>query len=229
MDGSTFLDLGLGVTREHVVKLVSNLSFALLLAAGIASRPWRRYLGIQPAIREMVQAQILIGLAGALVVTVIGDSVARAFGLVGLGGFIRFRTGIRDPRDAAVFFLIIGLGMACGLGAHGLALIGAIFVAAVTLALDLMGRGKEPSYLRLTATCTDALLASKIAREAIEAFPVTIRQASLKIEGKEIRFDIENPGGVEPARLQEAILARAEGRIVSFACESLETLRGSAL
>ena len=49
-------------------------------------------------------------------VVVIGDNVARAFGLVGLGSFIRFRSGISDPRDAAVMFVMIGIGMACGLG-----------------------------------------------------------------------------------------------------------------
>ena len=49
-------------------------------------------------------------------VVVIGQSAARAFGLVGLGGFIRFRSGIKDTRDAAVMFVMIGIGMACGAG-----------------------------------------------------------------------------------------------------------------
>ena len=49
-------------------------------------------------------------------VVVIGQSTARAFGLVGLGGFIRFRSGIKDTRDAAVMFVMIGIGMACGAG-----------------------------------------------------------------------------------------------------------------
>ena len=54
-------------------------------------------------------------MAGALLVVVIGDSLARAFGLVGLGTFIRFRAGVKDPRDVAILFVMIGVGMACGL------------------------------------------------------------------------------------------------------------------
>jgi hypothetical protein len=69
-----------------------------------------------PLAIENAQAQTLITVAGALMVSVIGDNMARAFGLVGLGAFIRFRSGIKDPRDAAVMFVMIGIGMSCGLG-----------------------------------------------------------------------------------------------------------------
>jgi hypothetical protein len=53
--------------------------------------------------------------ASAMVV-VIEDSLARAFGVVGPGSFIRFRSAIKDPRDVVSFFLAIGTGMACGMG-----------------------------------------------------------------------------------------------------------------
>lgn len=209
--------------------MLLRLGFAFLLGAFIAYRPWRRFLGFASPLREMVHAQILIAVAGALVVTVVGDSLARAFGLVGLGGFIRFRTGIRDPRDAAVFFLLIALGMACGIGSLGTAAVCAAFVALVVMALDLYGRGKERPYLRLTASCTDPLGAAGAARVAIESFPVTIRNTNLKMDEKEIRFDLENPKGVEPGKLQEAILSRTNGLVTKLECESLDTLKGSNL
>ncbi|MFL5303607.1 MAG: DUF4956 domain-containing protein, partial [Polyangia bacterium] len=93
-------------------------------------------------------AQTLIAIAGALMVVVIGHSTARAFGLVGLGGFIRFRSGIKDTRDAAVMFVMIGIGMACGLGAVPMALVATLF-AAVVLALFDAGRRARLRLMRV--------------------------------------------------------------------------------
>jgi uncharacterized membrane protein YhiD involved in acid resistance len=71
-----------------------------------------------------------------MVVVVIGDSMARAFGVVGLGSFIRFRSSIKDPRDVTLFFLAIGTGMACGLGAVFVAAAGVGVVWALLVVLD---------------------------------------------------------------------------------------------
>ena len=116
----------LGTAKFEVV--LGRLVIAALLGAFLGFRPWRRLLpNALPPAREVAQAQTLIAVAGALMVVVIGHSTARAFGLVGLGGFIRFRSGIKDTRDAAVMFVMIGLGMACGLGAVPMAVVAALF------------------------------------------------------------------------------------------------------
>jgi uncharacterized membrane protein YhiD involved in acid resistance len=81
--------------------------------------------------------------------------VARAFGLVGLGSFIRFRSGISDPRDAAILFVMIGVGMACGLGLGAMAAAGALIIAAILIAFDLTG--KKRSVVTLFAEDPHAL------------------------------------------------------------------------
>jgi len=94
-----------------------RMALATLLGAAVAYRVWRKLMPFtSPPALQGAQTQTLIAAAGALMVVVIGDNVARAFGLVGLGSFIRFRSGISDPRDAAIMFVMIGIGMACGLG-----------------------------------------------------------------------------------------------------------------
>jgi len=122
----------------------ARLAVALVLGSFVAYRPWR---ALAPAGRrpppppiESSQAQTLITVAGALMVSVIGDNVARAFGLVGLGAFIRFRSGIKDPRDAAVMFVMIGIGMACGLGNVPMAIVAAGFSGVVLAVFDATGR-----------------------------------------------------------------------------------------
>lgn len=119
-----------------------RLVAAATLGATLAYRPWRRALGEKAPSAETAQAQTLIAVSGALMVAVIGESVARAFGLVGLGAFIRFRSGIKDPRDAAAMFLLIGLGMACGLGSIGIAILATVFASALLAVFDCFGREK---------------------------------------------------------------------------------------
>jgi|HubBroStandDraft_2_1064218.scaffolds.fasta_scaffold121089_2 hypothetical protein len=144
----------MGTSKFEVVLV--RMVIASLLGAFLGFRPWRRLLpNALPPAREVAQAQTLIALAGALMVVVIGHSTARAFGLVGLGGFIRFRSGIKDTRDAAVMFVMIGLGMACGLGAVPMAVVATLF-AGVVLAIFDAGRRARLRLVRVSVQVDDA-------------------------------------------------------------------------
>jgi len=115
--------------------LLVRLASALALGAVVAWRPFSR----RPLRAEVGHALLLMTVAAAMVVVVIGDSMARAFGVVGLGSFIRFRSAIKDPRDVVLFFLAIGTGMACGLGAVPVAAVGVTVVWATLVVLDRLG------------------------------------------------------------------------------------------
>ena len=131
------------LAAAHFETILIRLVVASVLGASVAYRWWRRLMpNALPPARESAQAQTLIAVAGALMVAVIGDSMARAFGLVGLGAFIRFRSGIKDPRDAAVMFVMIGIGMACGLGAVPIAVVATLFVTAVLVIFDAGQRAR---------------------------------------------------------------------------------------
>jgi hypothetical protein len=160
--GLNSLDLG----RFEVVLL--RLLAAAGLGAFLGYRVWRRFLPrTLPPAREIAQAQMLIAIAGALMVIVIGQSTARAFGLVGLGGFIRFRSGIRDTRDAAGMFVMIGVGMACGLGAVPMAVVATLFVSAIMAVFDAGRRGR----MKMTRLSLD-VLEPRVAWQRIQlAFP----------------------------------------------------------
>ena len=74
------------------------------------------------------QAQVLLCVAGALMMLIIGSSVARAFGIAGAASIIRFRTPVEDARDITVLFILMGLGMAAGLGGFAVAGLGTVFL-----------------------------------------------------------------------------------------------------
>jgi uncharacterized membrane protein YhiD involved in acid resistance len=117
---------------QSIPILLARLAVALVLGAVIAWRPGSR----RPMSPEVKQALLVITVAAAIVVVVIGDSLARAFGIAGLGSFIRFRTSIKDPRDVVLFFLAIGTGMACGIGAVAVAAVGVGVIWSILIFLE---------------------------------------------------------------------------------------------
>lgn len=153
----------------HFLRVITRLALSFVLAAIVAFRPWRRFLRQAPRIGiEQAHAQVLIAVSGTLMIAVIEDQLARAFGLVGLGAFIRFRSGIKDPRDAAVMFVMIGIGMACGLGLVPLALVAAGFVAAILIVFDATGRVR-PRLMRVVIAVDDPRAALPAVRGAFPA------------------------------------------------------------
>jgi len=97
----------------------------------------------------MEQTQVLLCISGALMMIIIGNSLARAFGVAGAASIIRFRTPVDDPKDTISLFLLLGLGMACGLGAFALAGLGTAFLCGALLMLNRMAQ-KVPRALILT-------------------------------------------------------------------------------
>ena len=100
----------------------------------------------QPASRDrprsMEQAQTLLCVSGAMMMIIIGNSLARAFGIAGAASIIRFRTPVDDPKDVTILFLLMGLGMSAGLGAFAVAGLGTAFLCTALLALDQVSAQK---------------------------------------------------------------------------------------
>ena len=84
----------------------------------------------------MEQAQVLLCVSGAMMMIIIGGSIARAFGIAGAAAIIRFRTPVEDPRDITILFLLMGLGMSAGLGAFAVAGLGTAFLCTLLVLLD---------------------------------------------------------------------------------------------
>ena len=59
---------------------------------------------------------------------VIGNSLARAFALVGALSIIRFRTVLKDTKDIAIVFLTLGIGLAVGTNNYFIAVSTTIFM-----------------------------------------------------------------------------------------------------
>jgi uncharacterized membrane protein YhiD involved in acid resistance len=94
----------------------------------------------------------------ALVIMVIGNNLARAFGLVGALSIIRFRTAIKDTQDIVFIFFALAVGMAAGVGLHLSAIAGTLFIG---LCIFLLSRthyatlGRREYLLQFTFSPSD--------------------------------------------------------------------------
>lgn len=66
--------------------------------------------------KSFTDTLIILCMLISVVMVIIGDSIARAFSLVGALSIIRFRTAIQDPRDIGFVFYALAVGMAVGVG-----------------------------------------------------------------------------------------------------------------
>jgi uncharacterized membrane protein YhiD involved in acid resistance len=78
----------------------------------------------------VVQTQILLSVVGAVIMLVVGASLARAFGIVGAANLIRYRSKIDDPKDAVVMLCSLAVGLASGVGLWRLAMFSTAFLVA---------------------------------------------------------------------------------------------------
>ncbi len=84
---------------------------------------------------SFLNSLVLLAVITALVIMVIGDSLARAFGLVGAMSIIRFRTAVKEVMDIVHIFLALAIGMTAGVGMHGAAFLGTLMLGTLYVAL----------------------------------------------------------------------------------------------
>ncbi len=126
------------------VVLIRLLAAAALgaIVAGIYQRVRRNEASASLAI-TLVLLCVLI----AMVSQVVGDSVARAFSLVGALSIVRFRTVVKDTQDTAYVIFAVVVGMAAGTNDLWVASIGILVVGAAAFAMARLFRDAPTEYL----------------------------------------------------------------------------------
>jgi hypothetical protein len=124
-----------------------RLPLAALLGTILALRPRRS--GGPGRKMPVVETQIILAVVGALIMLVVGMSLARAFGIVGAANLIRYRAKVEDPKDAVVMLSALGVGLASGVGLYVLAVFSTLFIGAALWTIE----GFEPKvYKRFELT-----------------------------------------------------------------------------
>jgi len=185
--------------------VVVRLPLAAALGTALALRPRRRGTPIrQPAV---VQTQIVLAIVGALIMLVVGASLARAFGIVGAANLIRYRSKIDDPKDAVVMLSALAVGLAAGVGLFALALFSTLFLVAALWVIE----GFEPQtrVFELTVKLGDHTAELRPKVEAI------LRRFKTEYElrqsgGDEVSYLVTAPLQMHTDRVANALTALAE-------------------
>ena len=113
-------------------------ALALVLPVAWVYMLTKRREGWDPSV---VQTVILLPLAIAGIVVVVGHSLALAFSLAGLAAAVRFRNTLKDTKDAVYIFLAIAVGLAAGVQALALGFVVSVLFNGAVLALWALNVG----------------------------------------------------------------------------------------
>ena len=83
---------------------------------------------------------VMIPAVVAVVISLIGSNVARAFSIAGVFALVRYRSIPGDGKDIAFVFMAMASGLACGLGYLSLGLAVVLVLSVVVVLVNLLGR-----------------------------------------------------------------------------------------
>ncbi|KNY26677.1 DUF4956 domain-containing protein [Pseudobacteroides cellulosolvens] len=96
--------------------------------------------------QNFILTLVMISPIIAIIILLIGDNAARAFGLAGAFSIIRFRSQAGDPKDIAYVFFTMAAGLACGIGMFGYAALFTIFLCILTAILSFSNFGANKHH-----------------------------------------------------------------------------------
>ncbi|MGE0448170.1 MAG: DUF4956 domain-containing protein [Vicinamibacterales bacterium] len=191
-------------TRSQLVQLghaVARLPIAAGLALVLAFRPRRR--GTPARSAPVVQTQIILAVVGAVVMLVVGNSLARAFGIVGAAGLVRYRAKIQDPKDAGVMLSTLAVGLAAGVGLWMLAAFSAVFILAVLWLIESFEPQSRRTFVLSVQAKDPASLKPKL-EALLGRYRLEFDLRSSTTE--DVRYEVRVPLDKKIERLSNAIL-----------------------
>ena len=188
---------------HEIIHAVMRLPLAAVLGTALALRPRRR--GTPQRTAPVVQTQIILAIVGALVMLVVGASLARAFGIVGAANLIRYRSKIDDPKDAGVMLCALAVGLAAGVGLYGLSTIATLFLVGCLAIIESFEPKKLKHFL------VQVKVEKKDAQELRPKVEGVLSRFRLKFElrtaaEEELSYDVNVPMDLETDTVTDALL-----------------------
>ncbi len=125
--------------------MIYTVLVAFLLSSLLGLTYIKTFRGLSYS-RNYIQAVILAAIVAATVMHAIGDSLARGLGMIGALAIIRFRTSFKDSRDILFMFSSLAAGIACGVGAFTVAVVGTAGFIGTSFLLYLTPLGQTSFY-----------------------------------------------------------------------------------
>jgi hypothetical protein len=186
---------------EEVMHALVRLPVAAGLATVLAMRPRRR--GTPHRRAPVIQTQIILAVVGAVVMLVVGSSLARAFGIVGAAGLVRYRSKIEDPKDAGVMLCTLAVGLAAGVGLWLLASFATIFMLAMLWVIESF-EPKATQLFGLTVKAKDPAAIKAGVDRLLSRY--RLEHALRSTSNEEVSYDVHLPFDRQTDKLSEHIV-----------------------
>lgn len=125
--------------------VVFSLLMAFVLSSVLAQVYIFTHRGLSYS-RSFVQTLILGAVISAMLMSAVGNNLARGIGILGTLAIIRFRSTVKDPRDMVFVFGALSVGIAMGVRSYGAAVAGALIISLVAIALHISAFGARVRY-----------------------------------------------------------------------------------
>jgi uncharacterized membrane protein YhiD involved in acid resistance len=202
-----------------------RLGVAVLLGCIVGAVYRLTHRGDNPTSPSFVATLVLLCVIIAVVTQVVGESVGRAFTLVGALSIVRFRTVVEDTRDTAFVIFAVVVGMAAGMGNLPVAVVGLGVVSAAAIMLywfqrfTFKAQAEWTLHLRVsTGTGAESAWETLFAKHCSQAHlqsTATVRQGA----AVDLTYKVELKSGVTPLQFLNEV-NRLEG------VQNLELKRG---
>ncbi len=152
-----FQALSSSVANPALFSIVYAFLLSFVLGSVIAILYMKTFRGLSYS-RNFLHCLVLCPILTAVAMQAIGDNVARGIGMIGTISLLRFRTDIKDPRDMLFIFACLAVGLAAGVHAYSVAVMGALCFTIAVLVLARTPFSHGPQYdalLRLNIVASE--------------------------------------------------------------------------
>ena len=185
------------------------MGISLLLNLAIAFLYRKTYKGTRYS-QDYVQTLIMIGVVTTILIMVVSNNGAIAFGMFAAFSVIRFRRTLGQSRDLAFVFFAMAIGMVVGARQYEMAVIITAIVSAAVWVLTKMDafaprRASHMLTLRMTSDMDFEALLTPVFDEfadRVQLVSVSSAQAGMMTE---LRYGLQLKIGVSTPKLLEAL------------------------
>ena len=194
--------------QSEIMLALVRLPLAALFGLALALRPRRRNQGPRKVV--VIQTQIMLSLVGAVIMLVVGNSLSRAFGIVGAAGLIRYRSTIADPKDAVVMLSSLAAGLAVGVGLYRLGAVATMFMMLALWLVEFFEPAARKRFeLRIKTSQAGEFRAT--AEDVLKALGI---EHELLVEDEdELRYSVSAPIDVRTKDVSDTLRVAGSGDV----------------
>lgn len=127
------------------ISIIYAFLLSFVLGTALAVSYVRTFRGLSYSL-NFLHGLVLLPIVIAIAMQAIGDNVARGIGMIGALSLLRFRTNVKDPRDMFFIFASLAVGLASGVHAYGIAILGTVCFITALMVLQKSPFASGPQF-----------------------------------------------------------------------------------